>query len=96
MLSEQRRREIAREYVKEKLLTDSSFELVRRYDSMLNNTARAFTIDPVYSSPNVPKLFIVVGETRSEVLEIVEEENKNNNISFVDIIEYKNRYIGIN
>lgn len=96
MLSEQRRREIAREYVKEKLLTDSSFELVRRYDSMLNNTARAFTIDPMYSSINVPKLFIAVGETRSEVLEIVEEENKNNNITFVDIIEYKNRYIGIN
>lgn len=95
MLSEERRREIAREYIKVNVLLGRQFVLVRRYNSMFGKTSRAFTIDPLFSPIEEEKLFIAVGESKEEVLEIIREENPNAKFVIEDVIEFKKRYIGI-
>lgn len=75
MLSERRRREIAREYVRARF-TDgkNDFELWRNYDSMINKSARAFTPVPnVFVSGSVTP-FIGVAESVKEAFEIAEIE----------------------
>lgn len=75
MLSERRRREIAREYVRARF-TDgkNDFELWRNYDSMVRNSARAFTPYPNVLRSNSVASYIAVAESAKEAFDIAKIE----------------------
>lgn len=75
MLSERRRREIAREFIRGKFTKgDNNFELWRNYESMKGKMARAFAPIPNVFISGSAKPFIAVAETAQEAFEIAEKE----------------------
>jgi hypothetical protein len=94
MLKEARRRQIAREFIKEELGIQC-FELFRSHKTAINNEARAFEVFPPVKRFFHENPYIGVAENEDEAIELANSETKEERLKagLPEFEQYKNYWI---